>query len=152
MKCAPVALLSIVVTGCVPWPHFANLTPGVAGDVTPGAELRLVALDGSNRTCEGRAKEFRANGQGDFYSPPIQSFSGVLVVMGHRLFPWALCIKEQDTWTVLHQDRTYTLVDTGPAFLVELSCQRAAAHWKCGATQNWTPSQELITALEKRNP
>jgi hypothetical protein len=124
----------------------------LAGTVTPGAELRLVALDGSNRACEGRTKEFRANGQGDFYSPPIQSFSGVRVVMAHNFFPWALCIKEQTTWAVVRQDRTYTLVDTGPAFLVELSCQQAARGWKCSATENWNPSQELIAALEKRNP
>ena len=124
----------------------------MAGTVTPGAELRLVALNDSNRLCEGRAEEFRANDKGDFYSPPIRSFSGFLFVMAHRTFFWAVCIKERDTWRVLHLDSKYTLVDSGPAFLVELSCQRTAANWKCSAKEIHTPSRGLITELEKRNP
>jgi hypothetical protein len=51
---------------------------------------------------------------------------------------------------VLYQDRTYTLVDTGPAFLAELSCQQNQHRWTCTAKENWTPSQELLMALEKR--
>ncbi|HYC46972.1 MAG TPA: hypothetical protein VED01_15965, partial [Burkholderiales bacterium] len=41
-----VVVITSVVTGCIPWPHYANLTPAVAGRITRAASLRLVRLTG----------------------------------------------------------------------------------------------------------
>lgn len=147
--------LTVLLVGCVPWPHRANLTPGVAGALTvegepqAGALLRVVALDpeGSGSSCEGKSHEFKTTSEGTFYGPPVRTFRFFMVVMGHTFFPWAVCVKQNDAWAPLYQDKTYTLVDTGPWFLVEMSCHDMT----CMAKENLEPNAELIESLEKRN-
>ena len=90
---------------------------------------------------------FESETDGFFYVEPIREFNPVLAVMGHGFFPWALCVKRADSWLPLHQEREYTLVDTGPAFLVRLTC---SVDDKCKAEHIWAPSEELIEELEER--
>ena len=148
-------VLGSLIAGCIPWPHRSNLTPGVTGTLThhgtlvKGAALRLVVSEGAD-PCKGESKEFKATNDGEFYAGPIREFNPVLAVMAHTYFPWAVCIKEQSEWIAVHKDRTYTLADTGPAFLIEMSCVRADS-WECEATHIWEPTPELISALEERN-
>ena len=150
-----VVLLLLVLTACVPIPHRSNLTPGVAGSVTshgvpiPSASLRLVA-SGNVSPCEGATRDFKSTKEGLFYAPPIRQFNFFMVVMAHKFFPWALCIRQEDSWAVLHHERTYT-VDAGLVWLEEISCDEGA-DWRCERKPNWEPSPELIRELEKRNP
>jgi len=156
MMRAMVVSLSLVLTACVPFPHRSNLTPRVAGSITshgvpmPSASLRLVA-SGNIGPCEGTSRDFKSTKEGLFYASPIRQFNFFIVVMAHKIFPWALCIQQEDRWAVLHQERTYTLVDTGPALLFEISCNEEAG-WRCEGKPNWESSPELIHELEKRNP
>lgn len=148
--------LSLFLTACVPFPHRSNLTPGVAGSVTshgvplPLASLRLVA-SGNAATWEGVTRDFKSMNEGLFYAPPIRQFNFFIAVMVHKFFPWALCLRQEAGWTLLHHERTYTLMDTGPAWLEEISCDEGA-DWRCKRNQNWKPSPELIRELENRNP
>lgn len=150
-----VVLLSLVLTACVPFPHRSNLTPGVAGSVTshgvpmPSASLRLVASSIAG-PCEGATRDFKTTNEGLFYAPPIRQFNFFTVVMAHKFFPWALCIRQEDRWEVLHHERTYT-VDAGLVWLEEISCNEGAS-WRCERKPNWEPTPELIGELEKRNP
>jgi hypothetical protein len=153
---ATVVSLLLVLSACVPFPHRSNLTPGVAGSVTshgvplPSASLRLVA-SGNAAPCEGATRDFKSTKEGLFYAPPIRQFNFFIAVMAHKFFPWALCIQQEDGWAVLHHERTYTLVDTGPALLLEISCDEGT-DWRCEGKPNWEASPELIGELEKRNP
>jgi hypothetical protein len=113
--------------------------------------MRLVVSETTRLPCAGRVHDFRANAQGEFYSPPIQSFSLTLAVMAHTFFPWAVCIRSENTWKLLHQARTYTLVDTGPSFLAEFECALEFSEWRCRVTENWSPSASLIERLQKLN-
>ncbi len=153
-----IALLSAVgLSACVPFPHRANLTPGVSGSITANGapvsstRVRLVASENPNSPCNGESREFQTTNAGLFYGAPVRTFSWVMVVMAHRQFPWALCIENQDQWVPVHQDRIYTLVDTGPAILVEMQCTNQEVSWQCQAEENWGPSPEKISELEKRN-
>ena len=112
-----------------------------------GATLRVVASDSEKGACAGKAHEFKTTAEGAFYGPPVRTFDFFMFVMAHSFFPWAVCTNREGTWVPLHQDRTYTLVDTGPVFLVEMTCQ----DMKCEAKENWEPSPELIKSLEARN-
>ena len=155
MKAWVVTLSIFFVEGCVPWPHSTNLTPGVAGALLVegnpkvGAPLRVVASDpeGRGAPCEGKSHEFKTTSEGKFYGPPVRTFRFFLVVMGHTSFPWAVCVKQDSTWAPLYQDKTYTLIDTGPWFLVEMSCHDMT----CEAKKNLQPTPELMESLEKRN-
>ena len=116
----------------------------------PSASLRLVA-SGNAGPCEGATRDFKSTNEGLFYAPPIRKFNFFMVVMAHTTFPWALCIRQEDRWAVLHHERTYTLGDTGPVWLLEISCNEGAG-WRCERKPNWEPSPELIREIEKRNP
>jgi hypothetical protein len=154
----PAVALSLAIAGCVPWPHRANITPGVAGSLTsaaqpvPAADLRLVASADDGSPCEGESRAFKTTRDGQFYGEPLHTFSWFMVVMGHGFFPWALCIQDQEQWVPLHAEKTYTLVDTGPAFLVDMECVKGTAGWSCKATQDWAPTPERIAELGRRNP
>ncbi len=156
MKRATIVLAIVAIAGCVPVPHSANLTPGVAGSMKSNGQpvsslpLRLVVVELKDQPCAGRNVEFQTNANGEFYAPPIRTFSWVMIVMAHAYFPWAVCANTGSTWTVIHQDRTYMLADTGPAFLVNLNCSMAT-DWTCDAKEIWSPSQDLLRQLESRN-
>ncbi|OQW60686.1 MAG: hypothetical protein BVN28_08510 [Nitrospira sp. ST-bin4] len=150
-----VVTLSIFVAGCVPWPHRANLTPSVAGvllaEGNPKVDspLRIVASDPGNKDapCDGKSHEFKTTNEGRFYGPPVRTFRFFMVIMGHTLFPWAVCVKQDGVWTPLYQEKTYTLGNTGPWFLVEMSCHDVA----CETKKNLQPTPELIESLGERN-
>ena len=116
----------------------------------PSASLRLVA-SGNAAPCEGVTRDFKSTNEGLFYAPPIRQFNFFIVVMAHKFFPWALCIQQEDRWLVLHHEDRYTLVDTGPVYLQEISCNEGA-DWRCESHPKWHPSPELIRELENRNP
>jgi len=155
MSSAAVVSLALVLTACVPIPHRSNLTPSVAGSVTshgvpvPSASLRLVAA-GNASPCDGMTRDFKTTDEGLFYAPPIRQFNFVMVPMAHRFFPWALCLKREDRWEVLHQDRTWT-IDAGLVWLEEISCDEGTG-WQCESKQNWNPSPGIMRELEKRSP
>lgn len=148
-----VLFVVLVTASCAPIPHRANLTPGVAGRFlssgTPIAskELRLVVSKNAAYPCQGTDHVFKTNVEGEFYSPPLTTFSWFIVVMAHAYFPWGVCTEEQGNWVPIFSDKTYSLVDTGPTFLVELWCESM----QCEGKENWSPSHELIQSLEKRN-
>lgn len=154
MTSATVVSLMLVLTACVPIPHRSNLTPSVAGSVTshgvpiPSATLRLVAT-GNVSPCEGTTRDFKTTDEGLFYAPPIRQFNFFMVPMAHQFFPWALCLRREDRWEVLHQDRRWT-VDAGLVWLEEISCDEVAG-WRCESKPNWKPSPELIRDLENRS-
>lgn len=144
------ALLCVLfLSGCVPWPHFSNLTPGVTGTlpVRSGQPLFLVASVDAAKPCTGKASESETTEDGFFYMRPVREFNGFLVVMGHGFFPWALCTKREGSWVPVHTKREYTLVDTGPALLIRLTCTQAA---QCEEENIWNPSEQMIEELEAR--
>ena len=144
--------LCVLLCGCVPWPHRANLTPGVAGTLVVQGQLqadvplRVVASE-PGAPCEGESREFRTTDEGTFYGSPVRTFNMFMMVMAHRRFAWALCAQQGPAWTPLYQDETYTLVDSGPWFLVEMDCEDGT----CTAEENLEPGAALIRELEKRN-
>ena len=140
---------ALLLSGCVPWPHISNLTPGVTGTlpVQSRQPLLLVASADEAKPCSGEASEFESTEAGFFYMKPVREFNGVLVIMGHRFFPWALCTKRDGAWIPVHAKREYALVDTGPALLVRLTCTQAA---QCEEEHIWDPSEQLVEELEAK--
>ena len=106
--------------------------------------LLLVASADKAVPCSGEASEFESTEEGLFYAKPIREFNWVLVVMGHGFFPWALCTKREGMWVPVHAKREYTLVDTGPAFLVRLTCTQAA---QCEEEHIWSAALGTRLAL-----
>ena len=43
--------------------------------------------------------------------------------MGHTFFPWNLCYRESDHWTVLATEKEYTLADSGPIGVQVVRCE-----------------------------
>ena len=149
--------LALALTACIPYPHRANLTPGVTGSLKAsdgsisGRALRLVAATESVRSCDGDHREFKTAADGSFYIAPVRTFSMVMVVMGHSFFPWALCIEDEGRWSPIHTGKIYTLVDTGPAMLIDMECSQEKTRWSCNATEDFAPSPERIADLERRH-
>lgn len=95
----------------------------------------------------GNSHEFKTTSEGMFYGPPVRTFRFFMVIMGHAYFPWAVCVNQDGVRTPLYQGKTYTLGETGPLFLVEMSCHDMA----CETTNNLQPTPDVIESLEKRN-
>ncbi len=143
-------LIPALITGCVPFPHGSNLTPGVAGLITShgipivSTHMRLVSVssEGSD-PCSGEFYEFQTSPNGLFYAPPIREFNWFMYIMAHRDFPWTLCLDQHNQWASIYHETTYTLMDTGPMLLVEISCNEET-EWKCKLKPNGSPSNEPI--------
>ncbi|MDH5643253.1 MAG: hypothetical protein OEY63_03550 [Gemmatimonadota bacterium] len=84
---------------------------------------------------------------GFFYANPIRELNGFIVVRGHRFYPWALCIKRDGAWVPVHTKREYTLGDTGPAFLVRLTCTQET---QCMEERIWNPSEQMLKELQAK--
>ena len=140
----------ILLNACLPFPHYANLTPLVHGQIrsdgipAPGVRLR-VALGDEDDLCGGKYSEVATDIRGEFVVPPIQSYHLFLFPMGHRQFVWNLCVDASEGWANIHESRGYTLVDTGPWWFSQVTCETPANRLllaKCTEQQNLHPSKE----------
>jgi hypothetical protein len=51
----------------------------------------------------------------------------------------------------MHTGKIYTLVDTGPAMLIDMKCSQGASDWSCSAEEDFAPTPERISELERNN-
>lgn len=139
---------AVLLSACVPWPHRAHLTPAVKGVITadsaPVSEVKFkVVASGQGfqvpPSCEGKSHEFVSQQDGSFYGKPVKQFHFFMYVMAHTSFSWAVCAEENGQWRIVHSDQTYTLVDIGPAYLLQLECKRGPG-LACEETNYLQPS------------
>ena len=140
----------LLLGACLPYPHRANLTPLVHGQIRsdgiPAAGVRLrVALGDEDDLCGGRHSEVTTDARGEFVVPPIRSYRLFLFVMAHRQFVWNLCVGAPEGWANIHESSGYTLVDTGPWWFSEVTCETTANRLlfaKCTEQQDLDPTEE----------
>ena len=119
------------------------MTPSVHGQLfaagvpVANAPMRLAATEEDKYQCEGKYVEFTTDENGNFDRAAIKRFSMIMAVMAHSFHSWSVFTKPENEWLVLHSSETYTLVDTGPTFNVEINCAEVSPSPNCTAREYW---------------
>lgn len=146
--------LGLLLAGCFPMPHKEALTPLVGGkllsDGKPmaGVAVRAVPLP-SDQPCEGDHAEGRTDAAGAFVLKPVRHNRLFLHVMAHKMFEWNLCVQREGTWKVVNHSSDYTLVDSGPWWISEITCDLSRNGDRCEEERNIDATQEEVDALLK---
>lgn len=124
-----VLILGLFCSSCVPWPHRSFRTPVITGHLysngaaIAGNRVRAVAEPAPGACTAAHALETTTDSSGRFELCPIPDFRLFLRVMAHRTFAWHVCAETPAGWTLLSAGQQYTLVDTGPRLISNLSCE-----------------------------
>lgn len=146
--------LCLLLSGCFPMPHKEAMTPLVKGNLlsagkpVSGVAIRAVPLP-SDRPCEGDHAEGRTDAAGAFVLKPVMHTRLFLHVMAHRVFEWNLCVQREGTWEVVNTSSDYTLADSGPWWISEITCDLSGKGDPCEEKRNTDASQEEVEALLK---
>jgi hypothetical protein len=131
LKTWPILLSStLLLAGCIPFPHRAVATPPVSGVVTlndqPLASASVLVCDATEvPCCEGRKQRGLTDTEGRFSVPPVEKTRWFLYVMAHRNFQWCLAVEEGGVRRTAGPFSQYTLMDSGPALEEAVACTLA---------------------------
>lgn len=146
--------LCLLLSGCFPMPHKEAVTPLVDGKLLSkdkpvgGVAVRAVPLP-SDGPCEGDHAEGRTDATGAFVLKPVRHTRLFLHVMGHRMFQWNLCVQREGTWEVVNNSSDYTLADSGPWWISEITCDLSRNGDLCEEERNIDATQDEVDALLK---
>ena len=154
MAAVALSMAVLAMTGCLPWPHRANLTPPILGELRgPDGPITGVGVRASTikkgDPCGPKFVESTTNDQGRFALPAVRYLNWWLVVMGHRHFEWNLCVHHEGAWTVAHHANDYTLGDTGPAWTLTVICEDVGADqlgFRCRDEHDWDAGPSAATS------
>ena len=148
-----VALAALVVSSCIPVPHYAFRTPIIHGmliDETQsavGTVVRVVADPAQDPPCAGRhSSDTRTDASGNFRFCPMPDFQMSMVMMAHSRFRWNVCASIQGKWILLQQSERYTLSDAGPREIERIECRVDAASPQCNRSTDIDVTPEEIRA------
>ena len=142
VRIATAVFVSMLLTGCIVFPHRSHLTPRILGELAGRADVRVRVSASKEPQCRDAKRETSTNTQGRFVLAPLREWNSLVVVMAHRYFPWHLCVFEEGSWRVLHSARDYTLVDTGPAWTLYLRCAEDGAQPACREQHDFDPHDD----------
>ena len=139
-----IVILTLVfgLVGCVPIPHYSNLTPEITGVIEQSGKplenipVRVVSGEESEH-CEGQVSDVRTNEEGKFYLAPIEQFNFMSVIMAHSFFPWSVCAKNEESWVLLAKEKSYALADSGPMQKFEVQCKNLQPIVECHLNEVW---------------
>lgn len=126
-----VAISLLIVAGCIVFPHRANLTPMIFGELNGRPEARVRVSASEAGKCQGTSREVTTNEHGRFVLAPLREWKAFVVVMAHKHFHWNLCVYEAGQWRPWHSAQDYTLVDTGPSWTLVLRCSPGSEEAAC---------------------
>lgn len=154
MRAALVALC-LLLAACFPMPHEEALTPLVQGKLVlgnkpvAGVAVRAVPLP-ADRPCEEDYAEGRTDATGAFVLKPVQHTRLFLHPMAHRVFEWNLCVQREGGWEVVNTSSDYTLGDTEPYWISEITCDLSRRVGACKEERNLDVTKKEVEALFKQ--
>jgi hypothetical protein len=133
-----ILLIALCLSGCVfiPMPHRAVVTPEVSGTIesrsesVSGVPVKVCVAD-RDACCSGPEAESRTTSAGAFAVEHTSRMRFFMAVMAHKHFYWCLSVAINGTWHSAGPYQQYTLVDTGPAFPEQLSCEFESGEFVC---------------------
>lgn len=123
-----IALLSLLLQGCLLLPHSQHKTPTVEGQITlsgqaaANVEVSLFRSAGEH-ACSGEKHSTVTAPDGAFKLKPFKQFSLLVVSMAHCHMPWSLCVSSDSYSGVLIENVDYTLCSPGLKGTVEVFCE-----------------------------
>lgn len=127
MRVLGVVVASLVMLGCIPFPHRVRLTPTTQGVVrteqSPLASTLIRASASEDSECGEPFVETVTAPDGRFSLPPATKRQWLVIVMAHRYFEYHICVEREGEWLVAHRSREYTLADSGPWWKSHLDCK-----------------------------
>ncbi len=153
MRVANVAAASVLLAGCFPFPHRANVTPPVEGVITrsntPVANASVTVCEATaTACCVGKEQRAQTDAQGRFSVAPSRETRWMMYVMAHRQFHWCLAVEGDTPRRLDGPYSQYTLVDSGPAFSESVSCSIAQETLSCTGAGTVVPAAPN-TSLER---
>ena len=145
MRLAIVAAFSVILAGCLPFPHRANVTPPVEGVLTrldtPIANKSVTVCEGTAvACCVGKEQSAQTDTRGRFAIPASRETRWMMYVMAHAQFHWCLAVDDGGSRKVVGPFSQYTLVDSGPAFPQAINCTIAEETLACTGANTVVPA------------
>ena len=90
-------ILLLILSGCVPIPHQAQLTPSITGAIQNGnipLSHASVYLDATinNEECHEYILVTKTNQNGEFSIGPVKEFRWIAYIYGDPVAYWTLCV------------------------------------------------------------